>query len=237
MKKYRYLIVDDDDMDRLATGFYLKSYPFLEHNASFSSSIDGLKYLENNEVEILFLDIDIPEVNGIEFLEKVKDKNMCTIFITSHTEFALDGFELKAFDYIVKPLDKERFDVCIRRLKEYLDVKMKAELFEYSFKDDSILVKEGYNYVTIRPYEVIYLEALKDYTKIVLLNKKNATVHGNLGTMLNNENFQHFIRIHKSYAIHKKYIQMVKANEIVLINNITLPIGQNYKKNLLETLT
>lgn len=237
MKRFKYIIVDDDNMDRLATSFYLKNYTFLENTASFSSSIDALKYIENNKVDILFLDIDIPKMNGLEFLKRVGDKVICSIFITSHSEFALEGFELKAFDFIIKPLVQERFDQCINRLKEYLELKMKAELFEYSFKKDSILVKVGYNYVTIQPYEVVYLEALKDYTKIMLLNKKNVTVHGNLGAMLNNDNFSDFIRIHKSYAIQRKYIQMIKATEIVLVNNITIPIGQNYKKKLLEILT
>jgi len=237
MRRFKYIIVDDDDIDRLATSFYLKNYQFLEHTASFSSSVDALKYIESNDVNILFLDIDMPEINGIEFLKRVGDKVMCAIFITSHSEFALEGFELSAFDYIVKPLAQERFDRCIKRLQEYLELKMKAELFEYSFKNESIIVKEGYNYVTIQPYEVVYLEALKDYTKIILLNKRNVVVHGNLRTMLSSDNFRDFIRIHKSYAIQKKYIQMIKANEIVLINNITIPIGQNYKKNLLENLT
>lgn len=237
MKRFKYIIVDDDDIDRLASNFYLKSCSFLEHAASFSSSVNALRYIEDNEVDILFLDIDIPEINGIDFLRRVEDKVICAVFITSHSEFALEGFELKAFDYIVKPLVQDRFDRCIKRLKEYLELKMKAELFECSFKADTILLKEGYNYVSIQPYEVIYLEALKDYTKIVLLNKKNITVHGNLGTMLNNDYFKDFIRIHKSYAIQKKYIQFIRANEIVLVNDIVIPIGQNYKKKLLEILT
>jgi len=237
MKIYKYMIIDDDDMDRLATSFYLKNYSFLEHKASFSSSKDGLEYIKNNHVDILFLDIDIPEINGLEFLKMVSDEVLCAVFITSHPEYAIDGFDLNAFDYIVKPLSKERFDSCAVRLKEYLDLKLKADLFEHSFKNDSIMVKEGYNYVTIRPYEVMYLEALKDYTKIVLLDKKNTTVHGNLRTMLNNDNFKDFIRIHKSYAVQKKYIKGIKANEITLINEVILPIGQNYKKILLDTLT
>jgi len=237
MKRYQYLIIDDDDMDRLATNYYLKNYPYIEHKASFSSSKDGLNYLLNNKIDILFLDIDMPGMNGLELLKKIGDKVMCVIFITSHSEFAIEGFDMQAFDYIIKPLEQKRFDACMGRLKEYLDLKLKAELFEHSFKSQSILIKEGCNYVSIQPYEIIYLEALKDYTKIISLNKKLTTIHGNLGTTLKNENFKHFIRIHKSYAIQKTYIQTVKANEVVLVNDITLPLGQNYKKDLIEALS
>ncbi|MEN9919876.1 MAG: hypothetical protein RL662_2312 [Bacteroidota bacterium] len=237
MRKYTYLIVDDDDMDRLANSFYLKNYSFLEHNASFSSSRAALNYLEHNNIDILFLDIEIPEISGIEFLKTIKNKPLATVFITSHPEFSIEGFELQAFDYIIKPLGQDRFDICVNRLKSHLDLKMKAELFESSFKNESILLKEGYNHVSIQPYEIVYLEALKDYTKIVLLNKKSITIHGNLGTVLNDENFKNLIRIHKSYAVQQKYIQIIKSNEIVLVNDLVLPLGQSYKKNLLDTIT
>jgi len=237
MKIYKYLIVDDDDMDRLATSFYLKAYPFLQHKASFSASKDVLCYLDENEIDILFLDIDIPGINGIELLKLIKKKVLCTIFITSHPEFAVEGFELNAFDYIIKPLSQDRFDKCILRLKDYLEVKSKAELFEHSFGTDSIMVKEGYNYVEIKLHEVTYLEALKDYTKIVLLDRKSTTVHGNLRSMLNNKHFKDFLRIHKSFAVQKKYIKGIKSNEITLVNGSIIPIGLNYKKTLLEILT
>lgn len=237
MSVYKYLIVDDDDMDRLTTSYYLRKYPFLEHKASFSSSKDALNYLENNEVEVLFLDIDIPDMNGMDFFKIVKDNVKCIILITSHPEFAVDGFDLNAFDYIIKPLSKERFDECISRLKEYLELQYKVSLFEDSFGSDSIMVKEGYHYVKLRPYEVVYLEALKDYTKIVLLDKKTTTVHGNLRGMLNNDNFKDFVRIHKSYAVQRRYIKAIKANEMTMINDIVIPIGQNYKKDLLNLLT
>lgn len=237
MRLYKYLIIDDDDMDRLAIGFYLKAYTFLEHKASFSSSRDALDYIENNEIDILFLDIDIPGINGIELLKLINEKLMCAIFITSHPEFAVDGFDLNAFDYIIKPLSRERFDKCIFRLKEYIEIKTKAELFEHSFDKDSIMVKEGYNYVGIRLLEVTHLEALKDYTKIFLLDRKNNTVHGNLSSILNNKHFKDFLRVHKSFAVQKKYIKSIKKNEITLINGCTVPIGQYYKKELLKLLT
>lgn len=235
METYKYLIIDDDDMDRLTTSYYLKSYPFLVHSGSFSSSKDALDYLQSNSVDILFLDIDIPEITGLELQKLIAHKVLCTIFITSYSEYALDGFDQNAFDFLVKPINKERLDSCMDRLKEYLEIRLKANLFQHSFNQNSIMVKEGHNYVTISPYEVVYLEALKDYTRIVLLDKKN-TIHGNLGTMLNKEYFKDFIRIHKSYAVQKKYIRSIKTNEITLINDIVLPIGQSYKKSLLSIL-
>lgn len=237
MKKYTYLIIDDNPLDRVAAGYHLKKYPFLQHKASLTSAKEGLSYLEKNKVDILFLDIDMPGMSGIEFLKKVKDDVICSVFITSHSEFALEGFELKAFDFLVKPLIEERVDECLNRLEEYLDIQLKAKLFEHSFRDDSILIKEGSKYISVRFCDVVYLEALKDYTRINMLNKKKSTIYGNLGTILNDDNFKHFIRIHKSYAIQKNFIQEIKSNEILLVNGVKLPLGLSYRRNLLDILT
>lgn len=239
MKKYRYLIIDDDSIDLFTTNYHLKQYPFFEHCASFSSAKDGLNYInaQDNKIDVLFLDIDMDEITGLELLKLIENKIQCVVFITSHAEFAIEGFDLNAFDYIVKPLVKERFDRCVKRLQDYFEIKFKAELFELSFNKDTIMVKAGYNYVKIQPYEILYLEALKDYTKIVLISNKTVTIHGNLGSILNNEQFSTLTRVHRSFAIQKCYIQTIKQREIVLENNINIPFGQTYRKALLNILT
>ncbi|HCO68717.1 MAG TPA: DNA-binding response regulator [Dysgonomonas sp.] len=235
MKKYSYVIIDDDDMDRLMVSFYLKIYPFLEQKATFSTSSDGIHYLQNHEVDIVFLDIEMPGINGIELQRRILN-SACSIFITSHPEFALEGFELDAFDYILKPLDSDRFNKCIGRLKEYLDLKYKAELFEEGFKEETFLVKKGREHIGISPNEITYLEALKDYTKFVSYENKTTTIHGNLGNILRDERFRHFIRIHRSYAIQRKYIHTVKTNEILLTTGAVLPIGKYYRDFVSEAL-
>jgi len=237
MKGYKYVIIDDDDMDRLAISFYLKNYSFLEHCATFSSSEEGLDYIKKNKIDIVFLDIDMPFMNGIEVQKKIRNEVSCTIFVTSYTEFAVEGFELDAFDYITKPFTPPRIEASVKKAKEYLDLIHKGELFDMSFKNESILVKEGYSYVGLLVYEIVYLEALKDYTKLVSLYKTSTTIHCNLGAMLKREHFENFIRIHKSFAIQRNYIQEIKSNHIVLINDIVLPIGLNYKKDLIYTLS
>lgn len=234
--RYKYVIVDDNDMDRLVLGFYLKEFNFLENVATFSNATDGLKFFENNSVDIIFLDIEMPKISGIDLLKMIRDKVKCAVFITSHPEFSLTGFEVKASDYIIKPLSKERIVSCVGQLKEYLDLSQKATLYENSFKKDSIFLKSGINYVKIEPYEVHYLEGLKDYTKVTLLNNKTITIHGNIGSIINGEDFKEFVRIHKSYAIHVSNLQTIKTNKVVLSTGYSLPLGYRYKKELLEKL-
>lgn len=237
MKKYKYVIIEDDDIDRIATNFYLKKYPFFVHQASFSESKAGLAYLKENKIDIVFMDIDMPELNGMDLQKKIRNTSIDTIFITSHPEYAIEGFEQNAFDYIIKPLNEQRFDKCIKRLKEYLDIKLKAKIFESSFKKGNILIKQGREYITVQPHQMVYLEALKDYTKIVLYDNSYSVIHGNLGSILKEENYRNFIRCHRSYAVQKNYISKIKTNEIILANNTILPLGQFYKEEIFTQLT
>jgi len=239
MDVYSYIIIDDDSLDRLLLGKILMNYPFLKNTATFSSPDDGLQYLSNNKVDILFLDVKMPGMTGFELLEKIKERISCVIMITSYSEYAVQGFEANALDFITKPFSEERIYCCVKRAKEFLEMKHKTEIFDLTFNTNSILVKEGYKQVTIQLYEVIYLEALKDYTKIVSINKSKpvTTVHSNLGLFMeSNDYFRNFIRIHRSYAINKLYVKKILTNEIILENDAKLPIGQSFKKNLQHIL-
>lgn len=237
MKKYKYIVVDDDDLDRLSLCYYLKDHPFLEYKAAFSSSEEALDYILNNDIDIAFLDIDMPGISGIEMQKQIKEKVLCTIFCTSYSEFAVEGFNLEVFDYIVKPLSKERLDISVKRLSEYMELNKKVQLFDASFKDGSVIVKEKNKSVGIRIYDIVYLEALKDYTKLISNNRVHTTVHSNIGALLRTDDFKHFIRIHKSYAIQKNYIGKITATQVEMTNGILLPVGQSYKKEFLEILS
>ncbi len=234
--KYKYIIVDDNDTDRLLLSLFLKEYPFLENKATFSSPEDGLIFFENNTIDLLFLDIEMDNINGLEFQEYIREKAACTVFTTSHPEYALNGFELNAYDYLIKPITKERIDTCIKKLKNFLDMRQKASLYDNGAKKEQIVLKSGISYVNIIPQDILYLEALKDYTKIVLINKKAVTIHGNIGSTLKNETFAQYIRIHKSFAIERSKIEQIRKNEVLLSTGIILPLSSSYKKALLEKI-
>jgi len=236
MKKYQYIIIDDDDMDRLITSFHLRKNNLFEHKASFSDPMLGLDFLSKNDVDIVFLDIDMPGISGLELSKRINKDNTCVVFITSHPEFALQGFENDAFDYIVKPLKKERIEKCIQRLTEFLDIRFKAELFESTCNDNSIAVKIGNKSLMLKINEISYLEALKDYTKIITYGDKATIVYGNLGSIMRQSAFSDFVRVHRSFAVNKKYISEIKTSEIILINQTSLPLSKYYADDLYEVL-
>lgn len=230
MNKYSYIIVDDTEIDRLTTSAFLSNSTFLEQKGSFSTPLEAIEYLKSKKIDVVFLDIDMPEMSGIDFMKSIENSPVC-IFITSHPEFALEGFELDALDYILKPIQKTRFETCMKRLEDYLEITYKSKLFDISYGDSMIVVKDGYSQTKVNLQEIIYLEALKDYTRLITKDKKY-TVRGTIGNLLETEHFQKFIRIHKSYAIQKLFVQQIKNDCVHINEELLLPIGRKYKENL-----
>ncbi len=230
MLTYKCIIVDDDEIDRLTVLSFAKKFPVLQVIGVFSNAVDALKVLETEKIDILFLDIDMPSLTGIEFRKKAMEVPVC-IYITAHPEFAVESFELDTLDYIIKPVKLDRFTQTVNRIVEYIELKQKANLFESSVGDDIIYIKEGHNQTKVKLHNILYLEGLKDYTKIVTTDKKHFVLTS-IGNLLKENHFQNFIRIHRSYAVQKIYVEKKQANDLVLNNGILLPIGRSYKDAL-----
>ncbi|MCC9062825.1 LytR/AlgR family response regulator transcription factor [Flavobacterium piscisymbiosum] len=229
-KKYTCIIIDDDEIDRLTVLSFAKKFPVLDILGVFESAEDALPFIEKEKVDILFLDIDMPGLNGIEFRKKALEIPVC-IFITAHPEHAVESFEIETLDFIVKPLKLDRFAQTVSRIEEFMEIKLKASLFEASIGGDTIYIKEGHEQTKVKLHEILYLEALKDYT-LVITDKKRHCVLSSIGNLLKEDHFQSFIRIHRSFAVQKQFIQKINSTEIILNNNIAIPVGRSYKENL-----
>jgi two-component system, LytTR family, response regulator len=234
MEKWKCIIVDDIEIDRLTVLSYVKKFPFLEVIGVYGSSKEALFAIENNAIDIAFFDIDMPQYSGIDLRKKALEIPVC-VFITSHPEYAIEGFELDAIDYIVKPLLFDRFSKTVKRIEEYMDIKNKATLFEATIGNGAIFIKEGYSETKVKLPDVLYLEALKNYTLIVTKEKKHRVLL-NIGTLLKESDFQSFVRVHRGFAIQKHFVQKISAQEIELQNNFFIPIGRSYKDNLNKLL-
>ncbi|HEY1194837.1 LytTR family DNA-binding domain-containing protein [Flavobacterium sp.] len=230
MKKYTCIIVDDDEIDRLTVVSYAKKFPVLDIIGVFESAEDAVPFLEKEKIDILFLDIDMPGLNGIEFRKQALKVPVC-VFITAHPEHAVESFQIETLDFIVKPLKLDRFTQTINRIEEFMEIKLKASLFEASIGGDTIYIKEGHEQTKVKLHEILYLEALKDYTLIVTERKRHCVL-SSIGNLLKEDHFQSFVRIHRSYAVQKQYVQKINSNEIVLNNQAIIPIGRSYKENL-----
>lgn len=230
MNPFNCIIIDDDEIDRLTVVSYVKRFSNLNIVGVFESAENALQFLDKEEITVLFLDIDMPSLNGLEFRKKAMNVPVC-IYITAHPEHAVESFEIDTLDFIVKPLKKDRFIQAISRIEDYMELKHKAQLFESAIGGDVIYIKEGHTETKIKLHDIIYLEALKDYTKIVTTTKRHCVL-STIGNLLKETHFQSFVRIHRSYAVQKNYIDKKMTNELLLNNGTIIPIGRSYKDNL-----
>ena len=228
-QQYTAIIADDHPVDRLAVVHAVRSYPFIRIGGIYSSSLEALQDAAAVQPDIAFLDIDMPGLDGFELRKKLEQLKAC-IFITSYPEYALESFDLAAFDFIVKPVGRQRFEQSMNRLQQYLEIIEKAAMFDHSMGGDAVFIKEGYSQVKLDLRDIIYLEALKDYTSIVTRQKKYC-IHASLGNLLKEASFRSFIRIHRSYAVQKNYVEKIHAQEL-LAGNTVLPVGRMYKDAL-----
>lgn len=230
MKQLNCIIVDDDEIDRLTVVSFAKKFDNLNIIGVFESSLEALRIIENLSIDILFLDIDMPDLNGIELRKKATKIPAC-IFITAHPEHAVESFELDTLDFIVKPIKLDRFSQTMSRIQEFMEIKHKAALFESTIGGDVIYIKEGHEQTKIKLHDILYLEALKDYTLLVTHYKRHCVL-SNIGTLLKESHFKSFIRIHRSFAVQTQFIEKKTSHDVTLSNGIVIPIGRSFKDNL-----
>jgi two-component system, LytTR family, response regulator len=229
--KYNCVIVDDDDIDRLTTLSFIRKYPEINVCGVCSSVDEALKIIETADINILFSDIDMPGIDGFEFRRRLMHIPVC-IFITSFADMAAESFELSALDFLVKPFKADRFEKTIHRIHEYMDVRQKAKLYEHSLGGDTVFIKDGHTFIKVKLHDILYLEALKDYT-LLFTAEKRYCVLSPISNLLKEDNFRSFIRVHRSYAVQKHLIGKISTNQLI-INNVPIPIGRVYKDNLLD---
>ena len=230
----RTLLVDDEYPSlKILENFTLKLSE-CEVVAKCSNAAEAIEKLENNKVDLLFLDIQMPGMTGIEMLEKLTVKPV-TIITTANHDMALDAFNLDVVDYLIKPFSFERFSHAIDRAKAYLQYK-NQDNSEMTEKPDYFMVKSDYKVVKIFFKEIKYIQGLGEYVKIIL-DKGNFVVTlealKNLEKMLPQESF---VRIHKSYIINIELIRSVSGNTVVLSDGKSLPIGKVYKDEVRQKL-
>lgn len=228
-KKISCIVVDDDEIDRLTTVSFLQEYPFAELLGVYASPLEALAAVQKQTPDVLFLDIDMPEMSGLELRNQLLHVPAC-VFISSYPDYAIEGFEMAALDFLVKPFTADRFHKMMERLQQHVNITQKAALLEHTLGADTIFIKDGHEQIKLQLHQIIYLEALKDYTGIVTKEKKYAVLSP-LSNLIKEKGFENFIRIHRSYAVQKHFIQKISTAELT-VNNIVLPVGRSFKEAL-----
>jgi len=220
------MLVDDDRVDLLTTEAFLENYPFIEITGCYSSPEAALQAARQTTPDAIFMDIDMPQLTGLDLRRQLMSIPAC-IFITSYPDYALESFELAALDFLVKPLEHDRFAAMVNRLKEYITIRRKAEMLSHALGADTIFIKDGSQQIKLALHDILYLEALNNYTRFVTSGRKY-TVLSALSHLLQEGSFRSFVRIHRSFAVQKHLIQKVGSAEVI-VGDVPLPVGRSYK--------
>ena len=218
------IAIDDEPLALEILTEDLQNIDFLEVKGSFLSAIQAQKFLENNDIDLIFSDIRMPTLTGTQFLRSLEKPPMF-VFTTAYEQFAIEGFELKAIDYLMKPFSFERLKIAAERAHELFLLKNQSKPTE---ERRFFCVFAEYQKVKIYEDDIIYIEGLKDYVKIFLINHpKPLLTRLNLKAAEGKLSEKHFCRVHQSFIVSLDKITSVQKNSLI-INRIKINIGQSY---------
>lgn len=233
--KLKYVVIDDNELDILLINFHLSNFSWLENHGNFTNANDALTAMEILKPEIVFTDIEMPELNGLELLQKIKASTPVTILTSSHLQYAIEGFELEAFDFISKPLNEQRIKNVVTRIENFWSLKNKATQYDILIDNYQVItIKDGHHYIKIQLSDIIYLEALQDYTKVVTREQEYLTLT-TLTAFVQKLANPSFLRIHRSYAVATTKIKEIHSNKVIC-GNIELPVGKTYRQAITQLM-
>jgi two-component system, LytTR family, response regulator len=227
----RCIAIDDEPLALDLLEDNIRQIPYLKLAAGFNKPMEAMQYLQDHEIDLVFIDIQMPGITGLQFIQSLPQKSMY-ILVTAYEKFALEGYNLNVVDYLLKPVSMDRFvKACNKamdlfKLKQGLDQSKQGAV---SSEQKYIFVNADYKLVKVEFDDIIWIESLKDYLKIHLHSNKNSLV-----TRMSMKSIEEqlpesrFIRIHKSYIISKSAISAVKKTS-VFIGDLELPIGELYR--------
>lgn len=226
------IIVDDESIAREVIATHLSKIPNIKIIASCSNAIEAFSVLRAHKIDLVFLDINMPEISGISFAKSI-NKDVKVIFTTAYRDFAVEGFELKAVDYLLKPIS---FDRLLKAMNTYFEIHADSKQTKYTetANNDFMFVRANRRMIKIDFDSIIYIESYSDYIKIHLAKETivtRETISAIEAKLPNNK----FLRIHRSYIIALKHISSF-TNEEIIINNTALTISRSYKKDVLRIL-
>ncbi|MGB3103827.1 LytR/AlgR family response regulator transcription factor [Sphingobacterium siyangense] len=230
--KMKCIIVDDEPMLRQHIAEMTEQIDFLDLVETFPSALAATSRLQQGDIDLIFLDINMPYLNGIDFLDSLDNPPLC-IFITAYSEYALEGFRLQAVDYLLKPIIFQRFYQASTKAYQ-LFVQRNKPLQESSPNDNMLFVRQGDAFVKISWTDILYAESMQNYTKLHF-KERTITIHQTMLALEEALPGNHFFRIHKSYLVNVNHIDIITGGR-VYIQEQELPISRTKREELLQNV-
>ena len=226
------IAIDDEPHALRQLAEYIEAVPYLSLERSFESAFDACNFLHDNAIDLIFVDINMPDINGIDFVKSLA-KNVKIVFITAHSEFAYEGFQLDAADYLLKPISFTDFLKSANKVNERY-FQQNSSLPEIHQNRDYLFIKSEYRVIRINFKDIKYIESKREYVKIFLEGSEPITTLMSIKKLEETLPGNMFMRVHRSFIVNLDKITVVERNRIVFDNKVYIPISENYGEKFQE---
>lgn len=226
------IAIDDEPHALRQLSEYIEVVPFLSLEKAFESAIEACIFLKENTVDLVFVDISMPDLNGIDFAKSLS-KQIKIIFITAHSEFAYEGFQIDAADYLLKPISFTDFLRSVNKVNERY-FRQNSSLPEIHQSRDYLFIKSEYRLIRINFKDIKYIESKREYVKIYLEGNEPIKSLMSMKKMEETLPENIFMRVHRSFIVNLDKITIVERNRIVFDNKVYIPISENYGEKFLK---
>jgi DNA-binding LytR/AlgR family response regulator len=232
----RCLAIDDEPLALQQIAGYIRKTPFLELAGLCESAIQAIEFLDKNPVDLMFVDINMPDLSGMDFVKTLENPPRI-VFVTAYGEFALEGYRVDAIDYLLKPISYSDFLKSANKVKAWFE-SSSGKPIEISSNKKFLFIKSEYKIFRINFEEIKYIEAKGEYIRIHLVNARPMMTQLSMKSIEDQLPSDSFMRVHRSYIVNLSRIAVIERNRIVFDGNIYIPVSEQYKskfQNYLDT--
>lgn len=231
MKLINCAIADDEPIAREGIREFIDQVDFLKFKGFAKDVESTIELLAQSEIDLLFLDINMPGISGIDYVKTLTEKRPLIVFITAYAEFAVESYNLNAVDYLMKPVSFSRFYTAVEKARNAFNQLPKPQQ-----KRDFLFVKNNGRYEKIQLSKIVFIASLQNYIKLHLSSGDAIVMHSTLKRIYEQLDQNNFIMVHKCYIVNVAYITAISGNQIALFNAGILPIGRLFKQNITEII-
>ena len=229
--KIQCIAIDDEPLALKKLAGYIQKIPFLELKVECRSASEAMDYMHINPVQLIFTDINMPDINGMEFVRSLTNKPFI-VFTTAYSEYALEGFQVEAVDYLLKPVIFASFLKAATKVKNLIDLTAKNYREKIQAPTEHLFVKSEYRQVRIEIEEIKFIESQHEYIKIHLINGNSVITKMSLKSMEELLPSDKFLKVHRSFIVNLAKITLVERNRIIFDEKVYIPVSTQFKENL-----
>jgi two-component system LytT family response regulator len=225
--------IDDEPLAVKKIAGYIGKIPFLELVAECRSASEAMSVLSENDVQLLFIDINMPDINGMDFVKSLANKPYI-VFTTAYSEYAVEGFQVEAVDYLLKPISFGNFLKAANKVKNLIDLSSNSQKESLSTTANHLFVKSEYKLIRIELDDIKYIESQHEYIKIHLINSNPVMTQVSLKSIGEQLPSDRFMQVHRSFIVNLARVSVIERNRIVFDDKIYIPVSEQYKEKFQE---